>query len=193
MKNKSEQGFTYIDVMIAIVVLLVGILALLSAISGAIFQSRGQTEQLKAKQIAASTMESIIAIKEATAKSSDTLQLGWSRVGNEGSNPNSAGNPQGIFVNGFHPVYATPGTDQIFGTADDGSDYPPATPVPGFQRQIVITDQCDLERPSYNCATPGSFDVKFRTVAITVTYYVGAVQRQERLMTTLTDYSPTTN
>jgi len=37
MKEKSEEGFSYIDVMIAVVVLLVGILALLSAITGAVF------------------------------------------------------------------------------------------------------------------------------------------------------------
>ena len=194
MKNKkSEQGFTYIDVMIGIVILLVGILALLSAITGAVFQSKGQELQMDAKQIATSTMESIMAIKEATAKSDDTLQLGWSKVGNIDTNPNENGVPQGIFVKGLQPVYATPGVDQIFGTPDDGSDSPGSKPIPGFQRQILITDQCDLQRPSANCPTPGTYSVRVRTVVITVTYFVGTIQRQEQLATTLTDYSVSAN
>ena len=195
MKNKKlEQGFTYIDVMVGMVILLVGILALLSAITGAVFQSKGQEFQLDAKQIAASTMESIMAIKETTSKTDDTLQLGWSKIGNIGNNPNENGIPQGIFDNGFKPVYATPGVDQIFGTPDDGSDYPGSTPIPGFQRQIEITDVCDTDRPSPNCLpTPGNYSVRIRTVVITVTYFVGTIKRQEQLSTTLTDYSVSAN
>lgn len=186
MKDKSESGFTYIDVMCAIVILLVGILALVSAITGAIVQSKGQELQMDAKQIAASTIESIMAVKETTAKTTDTIQLGWQNVGNVGSNPDAGGTPQGIFVNGLLPVLPDPGVDQIIGTADDSG-----TPVSGFQRQIVITDQCDTERPSPApvCATPGSFAVRIRLVAVTVTYFVGTIRRQEQMITVLTDYA----
>lgn len=179
MKNKSEQGFTYIDVMIAIVILLVGILALLSAITGAIFQSQGQQQQLAAKQIAASAMESIMSVKE-----TDTDRLGWNSVGNVGSNVVN-GVSKGIFVTGFQPALPNAGSDEIIGTADDTG-----TALPGFQRQIVISDECDTERPSPApvCTTPGDFSVKFRSVVITVTYFVGSVQRQEVLRTVLTDY-----
>ena len=194
MKNKKlEQGFTYIDVMVGMVILLVGILALLSAITGAVFQSKGQEFQLDAKQIATSTMESIMAIKETTSKTDDTLQLGWSKIGNIGKNPNENGVPQGIFDNGFKPVFATPGVDQIFGTPDDSSDYSGSKPIPGFQRQILITDQCDTERPSPNCTKPGNYSVRVRTVVITVTYFVGTIQKQEQFSTTLTDYSVSAN
>lgn len=184
MKNKKlEQGFTYIDVMIGIVILLVGILALLSAITGAVFQSKGQELQMDAKQIATSTMESIMSVKESD-KITDAARLGWQNLGNVGSNPDVLGAPQGIFVNGFKPVSPDPGSDQIFGTADDSG-----TPTPGFQRQIVITDQCDTERPSPNCPIPGTFAVKIRSVVVTVTYFVGTIQRQEQITTALTDYT----
>ncbi len=185
MKNKSERGFTYIDVMVAIVILSVGILALLAAITGAVVQSRGQEEQLDAKQIATSTMEAIMAVKE-TKTTATSLAFGWERVGNVGNNPDAGGNPQGIFVNGMQPVRINPGPDQIVGTGDDSG-----VPVPGFARRIAITDQCDPERPSQNCATPGDFDVKVRLVVITVTYNVGTIQRQEQLTTVLTDYAAT--
>ena len=82
MKDNSTAGFSYVDVMIAVVILMVGILALLSGISGAIVQSRSQAAQLQAKQIASSTMESIMSLKE-----TDPNRLGWITVGNVGTNP----------------------------------------------------------------------------------------------------------
>jgi len=180
MKEKSEEGFSYIDVMIAVIILLVGILALLSAITGAVFQSKGQEQQLNAKQIATSTMESIMSVKETDRDG----RLGWIRIGNIGSNPDVNGVNQGIFVTGFQNVRTDAGLDEVIGTADDTG-----TAVPGFQRRIVVTDECDATRPSYNCATPGTWVVRIRSVEVTVTYFVGTVQRQEVLTTVLTDYA----
>lgn len=177
MADKSEAGFSYIDVMIAIVILLVGILALLSAITGSVFQTKGQEFQLTAKQIATSTMESIMAVKE-----TDPLRLGWNSVGNIcASSPCAV--PQGIFVNGFQPVRTNAGPDEVLGTADDNG-----TILQGYQRRIVITDECDPERPSYNCPTPGTQAVKIRSIEVIVTYYVGKIQRQEVLTSVLTSY-----
>lgn len=197
MSNKSEQGFTYIDVMIAIVILLVGILALLAAITGAVFQSKGQEEQLEAKQIVTSTMEAIMSVKEnRETDKTNSVRLGWDKVGNVGKNVvNTVA--QGIFVNGFQLVYDGAGKDEIFGTADDkdGADgiagnADDANLVKGFERQITISDECDTERPSPapTCTSPGTFPVKVRSVVITVTYYVGTVKREEQARTLLTDY-----
>ena len=133
MKVKSEAGFTYIDVMCAIVILTVGILALLSAIAGGVLQSNAQQQQLNAKQIATSTMESIMSVKE----TADPLRrLGWNAVGSVDSNPDGAGGFSGIFLNGLQPVRVGAGLDQVFGTADDDG-----AAFAGMQRRIVITDQ----------------------------------------------------
>src|SRR3954468_11234993 len=112
MKNGSEAGFSYIDVMIALVILLVGVLALLSGISGSILQARSHEQQLLAKQVATSTMESIMSVKE-----TDPLRMGWDAVGNVGSNPDENGVPQGIFLTGWQPVEMDPGLDEVIGTA----------------------------------------------------------------------------
>ena len=185
MKNKAEAGFTYIDVIAGMLIMLVGILALVSAISWSIFQSKGQQQQLYAKQIASSTMESIMSVKE-TDLQVIPIRLGWTAVGNIGSNLNAMGNPQGIFLTGFQPVRTDAGPDQIIGTFDDTGAV-----VPGFQRRIIITDQCDFDRPSPNCTPPGTFPVRIRTVEVTITYFVGSVQKQERLTTVLTNYAIT--
>lgn len=177
MPNKSEAGFSYIDVMIAVVILLVGILALLSAVTGAVLQTYGQEKQMMAKQIATSAMESIMAVKE-----TDPVRLGWSRVGNVGTNPVSGIN-MGIFQIGFQTVRPDAGTDGIIGTADDAG-----TPTPGYQRRVVITDQCDPDRPSSNCTPAGTHPVMIRSVQVTVSYYVGLIERQENVTTLLTNY-----
>lgn len=181
MKNNSENGFSYIDVMCAIVILVVGILALLSAITSAVVQSASQQQQLAARQIASSTIESIMSAKETSSGT-----LGWSRVGNVGSNPDVNGNMQGIFLTGNHQVRNDAGPDRIVGTADDTGGL-----VGGFQRQIVITDQCDPDRPSPNCPTPGTYAVRIRSIQVTISYFVGSIQRQEQLTTVLTDYATT--
>lgn len=179
MNDKSASGFSYIEVMISVVILLVGILALLSGIAGAVLQSRGQEQQLIARHLAASAMESIMATKE-----TDPARMGWNAIGNVGSNPDANGVPQGIFVTGLQQVKTNAGPDEVIGTADDNG-----ANVDGFQRQIVITDQCDPDRPSYNCPTPGTAAVRIRLVQITVFYFVGQTQRQERITTVLTDYT----
>ncbi len=180
MKEKSEEGFSYIDVMIAVVVLLVGILALLSAITGAVFQSRGQEQQLNAKQVSTSTMESIMSVKETADVNG---RLGWNALGNVGSNPVGGVN-MGIFVTGFQNVTTDAGPDEVIGTADDAG-----TPVAGFQRRIIIRDECDASRPSYNCSPAGTLPVKIRSVEVTINYFNGTIQRQEVLTTILTDYA----
>lgn len=179
MRSNTESGFSYIDVMIALVILMVGVLALLSGISASILQSRGHEQQQLAKQYATSTMESIMSVKE-----TDSARLGWNAVGNVGSNPDSNGNPQGIFVTGFQPVMSDAGPDEVLGTADDTG-----TQIPGLQRQIVITDVCDPDRPSPICAPPGTFKIRIRTVDVTIRYDVGTLQRDEVVRTVLTDYA----
>ena len=177
MRPKSEAGFSYIDVMIALVILMVGILALLSGISGSVIQTRGQEQQLLSKQYATSALESIMSVKE-----TDPARLGWDAVGNVGSNIVN-GTPKGVFVTGIQPVKTDAGPDEIIGTADDTG-----TTVQGLQRQIVITDICDPDRPSPVCSPPGTLATRIRSVVVTITYNIGGLQRQEKLETVLTNY-----
>lgn len=185
MKGNTEEGFTYIDVMVALVILMIGIMGLLSAMSAAMLISRSQEQQLNAKQFGASTMESIMAAKETAPAAGDPTPLGWGAVGNVGSNPApGTGIPQGVFVTGVQPVRANAGPDEIQGTADDAGAV-----VDGLTRQIVITDICDLDRPSTACVPAGGFPVRNRMVTITIRYFAGTIARQEVLRTVVTDYA----
>jgi len=178
MNTRSENGFSYIDVMIAIVILMVGILALMAAMSASVLQAKGQEQQMIAKQTATSTMESIMAVKE-----TDPARLGWNAVGNIGSNI-VGGVARGVFVVGMQNVRPNAGTDEVLGTADDSG-----TPMNSLQRQIIITDLCDPERPSYNCTPAGTSAVRMRSVRVVVRYFVGSLSRDEQVTTVLTDYA----
>ena len=178
--NNSESGFSYIDVMIALVILTVGVLALLAAISGSILMARGQDQQLRARQILGSTMESIMSVKE-----TDEQWLGWISVANIGTNPDTLGMFHGVFINGPHEIHENAGFDQVIGTPDDDGPV-----VPGFEREITITDICDPERPSMNCSPPSNkYAVRMRQVDVVVRYFVGQRRNEERVRTVLTDYS----
>lgn len=182
MKQGSEAGFSYIDVMIALVILLVGVLALLSGITASVVQSRSQEEQLLAKQLITTTMESIMSVKE-----TDPNRLGWGAVGNVNTNPHPVtGVNQGVFVIGFQPVMTDAGADEVIGTADDTG-----TSVAGVERRIEITDVCDPDRPSPAplCNPVGPFPPRFRRVDVTVRYQAAGIMRQEVLSTVLTDYA----
>ena len=62
--NKDQSGFSYIDVMIAIVIMMVGILAMVGALSANLVRSMESERRVMAKQLALSTIESIISAKE---------------------------------------------------------------------------------------------------------------------------------
>ena len=202
--NSPEAGFSIIDVMIAIVILTIGILGTLSALTTSVILNRSQQQQLQARQYAASTMESIMAIKE-TAANNTVLgtagkQLSWDNIGNVGTNSVN-GVPQGIFLIGANDIKNGAGLDQVYGTADDAGAGPDQifgtadddnSVVPNFQRTIVITDICDPARPSPAPVCPagstGTSPVMFRQVTVTITYFVNQLQRQETLTTVLANY-----
>ncbi len=175
MKNQKQQaGFSYIDVMIAITILMVGVMALVAAVTASVINSRSGEQQLIAKQYAASTLEAIFS-------SRDIGTLGWDAVGNEGTNPVGGVN-QGVFVIGRKPIKADDGPDNVPGTADDTG-----ASVGGFDRKITITDICDADRPSPGCNPAGTFPIMLRKVEVSVFYQVIGGWREEKSTTIITN------
>jgi len=149
-EDPKEAGFSYVDVMIAITVLLVGVMAMLSAITSAVVMTTTSQQQLAAKQYAQSTIEAIFSAR-------DLDSLGFDAVGNMGD----ANIPGGVFLSGDLPFYSTAGPDGIAGTADDkagtdgvvgtGDDSPA---IDGFTRQVTITNIPDPDRPNAAISLP---------------------------------------
>jgi prepilin-type N-terminal cleavage/methylation domain-containing protein len=179
MKKKTGQsGFSYLEVMIAIVILTVGIMAQLSAMSFSMFRASESEQRNAARQIASSTIESIFSARD----------LGNSNgISNFNAINLTTVHANGIFLDGWRPIREDSGIDGILGTADDACSgagtctvgaYTNSTPVlTAFDRQIVITDIVETGVP---VANKRRIDVKIR-------YFVGQVVREEVLSTIIAD------
>lgn len=191
--SAAEAGFIYLDVMFAIVIMMVGVVALAGALTVAIVCASGSQQQLLAKQYAAATMEVIFSAR-------DIDKLGWDAIGNVGSNPDKNGVPQGIFLVGDQPIRTQAGANGIYGNSNDsvapvagvngvvGTADDTGTIVPGFTRRIDIVDVCDPQRPSANCNPAGTYPVMFRQITVTVKYTNRGITQQEQMSTIMTNY-----
>lgn len=178
---RSDSGFTYVDVMIAVTILLVGIMAMVSAITSGIVMTTTSQQQLAAKQYAQSTIEAIFSTRDVRPD-----VLGFGAIGNVGD-PSI---PDGVFLSGDLQFYPEAGPDGIIGTADDaaGPDGTLGTtddtaPIEGFSRQIAITNIPDPDRP----AAP----ISLRQVDVTISYRLGIRQYSEVMTTYVANYRTT--
>jgi prepilin-type N-terminal cleavage/methylation domain-containing protein len=187
--NKKEKGFSYIEVMIALVILLVGILQMASALAANLLRSYETEKRIISKQVALSTIESIMSARDIARVGSIE---GWDSIGNVGSNPVN-GTPRGTFLTGWCPIRADLGADGVAGTADDACpENSPcvvgsgptnnSTVLKGYQRQIVITDIADPERP-----TPPN-PISRRRIDVKIKYFVNSLSRTETISTIITNY-----
>lgn len=177
-KKTNEQGFTYVEVMCAMLVLLIGILGQLSALSWCVLRQREAEQQNMGRQIASSTLESIFAARDLGAKAG----IGsWEKIGTDDANP------EGIFVAGWKPVRQSAGRDGIQGTKDDActADAPCRSEnytntseiLSGFQRRIIITDI-----PAEEGQTG-----KKRRLEVRIRFFVGQAQREQTVATVIAD------
>jgi prepilin-type N-terminal cleavage/methylation domain-containing protein len=145
--QSDERGFTLLEVLIAMAVMVGGLLAVAYGIGLGLEATQMSTMETIAREKAREAMEDVF-----TAR--DTSTITFSQICNiplTGPNTNNC-----LFVNGPTPMYTadnyglvnttnaasdpietyqTPGADGILGTADD----PPPYNLTGFQRQIVVT------------------------------------------------------
>jgi prepilin-type N-terminal cleavage/methylation domain-containing protein len=101
--KRTQEGFTLIEVLIAIAVMSVGLLAVVASIASAIATTQSAQEDLTARQKAMEALESIY-----TARNSQ--QVAFAAINNTGSG--------GIFLGGAQPLLCA-GPDGLVGTGDD--------------------------------------------------------------------------
>ena len=176
--NNAEKGFSYIEVIISIIIMTIGILACLSAISFAMFREQQAENRNTARQITSSAIESIFAARD--LRNNNALNT-WASINNT-----TASFP-GIFQSGWTPIREDAGSDGIHGTADDacqtgvncpsGGSTNTSAEVQGFQRRIVITD----------IAEPGIATIRKRKLQISVRYNAGQIVQTETVSTIISD------
>jgi prepilin-type N-terminal cleavage/methylation domain-containing protein len=140
-RRQSEGGFSLLEMVIAMLILTIGLLAVAQAISFALMASNRGRGVTNSKMLVVSVLEQMETLR-------DTGQLHF----NEISNAQVAGSTFTGFPDTFQPVSISPGPDGVFGTADDlrdpgtggvygdGNDFDnPALARPGVTRKIIIT------------------------------------------------------
>lgn len=166
--RKREQGISLLEVMIAGVVLMVGLLVgVLPMISYGVSTMRAADEETIAKQKARQVMESIFAAR-------DTSQLGWDSINPVGTCTTSGTTTTcGVFQTGSQQMY-TAGTDGIIGTADDAStgQIENFTMANGQTRTLSEFTRTITISPYVN--TDGSTSAVLRQLQVDVTYPVGS-------------------
>jgi type II secretory pathway pseudopilin PulG len=193
--KKNQQGFSYIDVMIAIVILMVGILAMLSALTANLIRSFQSEKRVVAKQLALSTVESVISAKEMNRVG---VIQGFDSLRNSDQpailDPSTGNQIFGIFLPGFNPIRDEDGWDGVAGTVDDacavggpctvaGRTTNTSSVKDGFMRQIIITDIDDPERP-----TASGYPIARRRVEVHIRYFANQIAMEEVASTILTNY-----
>ncbi len=177
-KPNSESGFSYLEVMIAIVILTVGIMAQLAALSFSMLRARESEERNVARQIAASTIESIFAARDLGNANGIS---NWDAI-----NLNTV-HSSGIFLEGWRPIREDSGIDGIQGTADDacnagsscvvGSYTNSSNEMPALERKIMIIDIPET----------GHANIRKRRIEVRIKYFVGQMAREEVLATIVAD------
>jgi type IV pilus modification protein PilV len=122
--HPSQRGFTLIEVMIAVVIMTIGILAVMATFATAISATASAQEDLIARHKALDAMESIY-----TARNSQ--QLPFASINNVANG--------GVFLSGAQQLLCA-GPDGIVGTADDVACTAPdtGTACPGGVECLVL-------------------------------------------------------
>jgi len=171
-QRKKESGFSLIEVIISLVVLMVGILATMSAISFSIFSMQESEKRSLAKEFARSTMETIFAIRDLQAFDPQTGQpYNWNAI------QISNGSNGGVFMDGWKPIRENPGNDGIFGTADDACNAPNPCTVGTYTNSSAIVN--GLERKLEVVDIVENNTVRKRQITVRIRYFVGQLQREE--------------
>ncbi|MGH9873016.1 MAG: type IV pilus modification PilV family protein [Pyrinomonadaceae bacterium] len=145
--NRTECGFSLLEIVVAITLLTIGLLGAASAIGYAIVASNHGRSITNTKLLAVSILEQMETLR-------DTNNLTFGQIANVGQvDDHGALKVFAGFQPGFQQVSTNPGPDGIFGTADDLIDAGPdgnfgtiddfVNPnfaLVGVTRQIQITD-----------------------------------------------------
>jgi prepilin-type N-terminal cleavage/methylation domain-containing protein len=112
LRQRSQSGFSLIEVMISAVILTIGLVGVLAVFGLAVAANQSSQQDMIARQIASEAMESIF-----TAR--NTSQLTFSQINNVTNG--------GIFANGAQPLTCAGPTYGIVGVAGDTASCTTAT------------------------------------------------------------------
>jgi type II secretory pathway pseudopilin PulG len=196
MTVSSSNGFSLVETVVALGVLVTGVLGAAAVLSSGMQNLSSSPADVVSTQKAAEAMEAVFSARQSG-------KLTWSQIKNKNG---ASGSDNGIFLDGLQPLNLSgadglvntdddtvpvsttgptpvcpevcwgvetvrlPGRDQLLNTADDS-----VTPLSSFQREIKIRDV--------------GLNGQLRSIVVTVTYKNGPTTRTYTLTTYLSSYS----
>jgi prepilin-type N-terminal cleavage/methylation domain-containing protein len=160
--SAGEQGFSFIEVLAAMLILTAGLLPLVGLFTLGVQRVTASTPMLLAREKAREAIESVHAAR-------DTGTASWASIQNASSG--------GVFLDGDQPI-KHPGNDGLVNTGDDGAT---EVPVAEFTREIDINP--------LTSEITGTVDPNLREVRVTVRYKVYGAWRSYVMITYVSSYS----
>lgn len=163
-RKQSQSGFTLLEMIVAMVVMMVGLLALAQTVGLALVASNKGRSVTNNKLLVSSVLEEMETLR-------NTKQLSFGQIANTGAVDNGGSSTTFAgFPPDFRQISVNPGPDAIYGTADDlidagpdgiygtSDDFTnPNLARPGYTRQITITNLSDsLKRIQVTIKSPGA-------------------------------------
>lgn len=164
VNRKAESGFTMIEMVVALLILFIGLLATASAIGYALMASNRGRSVTNSKLLVISMLEQMETLR-------NTKQLTFGQIANTGQVDNTGADyqfagfpstPQSVSINpGPDGIYGTaddltsPGSDGIYGTSDDVQN-DQSLVRRGFTRTVTITTlSSDIKKITVTLTYPG--------------------------------------
>ncbi len=158
-RNRQEQGFTLLEVLISMFVLTIGLVSMLGVFATAMAATQSAQQDMIAKQLAQQAMETIYTARE-------TANITWDQIQNVGG----AGTP-GIFRTGLQAIKQV-GTDGIFDSINDGGSAPQTMTLAGPDGIVGTSDDVIMGLTNYqrSIAITNTPSTDLRSITITVQY-----------------------
>lgn len=178
---QQTDGFSLIEVIVAMGILAVGLLSLVGVFATAVHQMNASTPMLIAREKAREAVESVHAAR-------DTGEFAWATILNKADG--------GVFLDGPQQPIRSAGPDGLINTDDDGAVETIVKPgkdgtlstaddevvrLDGFSREVRITP--------LNFDGTANVNPNLRQVTVTVRYRVENSWRSYQLVTFVSSYS----
>jgi prepilin-type N-terminal cleavage/methylation domain-containing protein len=181
MRTQSENGFSLVEVMFALGVLLIGVLGAAAVLAAGMKNVESSPGDVIGTQKAAQAIETVFAAR-------DSRKVRWSQI----RNVNGLANDNGIFVDGPQPLKRA-GPDGLVNTADDAQQNVESMTLPGKDQLLNTVDDETVTLSGYTReirirdVTNGNGNL--RSVTVTIKYRLGSDVRTQILTTYISAYS----
>jgi prepilin-type N-terminal cleavage/methylation domain-containing protein len=176
----GAKGFSLLETLIAIAVLLIGVLGAAELLGESLLTMRYSEYDFIAQEKAQQAAEAIFTAKY-------TNESTWAQISNF-----SAGNPGGLFLSGPQPLLQPGATDGLFGTVNDEAMPPDYILMPGPSGKLGTADDVQIPLSNFTrtiTITNVLNSPNLRQIQVMVSYGIANTTRSYTLTTFISAFN----